>query len=193
MTPEKMARLTTLVREKFPTLPLEQEIACPVLRLTPDQLLETMTQLRDDLILGFTMLIDLAGVHYPEREKPFEVVYQLLSVRKNHRLRVKVSTDEETPVPSVRSVWTSADWQEREAYDMFGIRFSGHPDLRRILNEYDFDGHPLRKDFPVFGRIEMRYDETKKRVVREPVDMRPNKREPFKRGNRESYPQGGQT
>jgi NADH-quinone oxidoreductase subunit C len=190
MTPERLENLEKLVTEKFPDLPREQEIECLVLRVEPDQLLETMTQLRDSAGLDFRLMIDLAGVHYPQREKPLEVVYQLLSVKKNHRIRIKVSVAEETPVPSIISIWKCADWFEREAYDMLGIRFSNHPDLRRILNEYEFDGHPLRKDFPLSGRIEMRYDEKLGRVVREPIDMTPNEREPFKRPDRESYPQG---
>ncbi|MBF0454741.1 MAG: NADH-quinone oxidoreductase subunit C [Magnetococcales bacterium] len=189
MIAEKLDNLEKLVGEKFPSLTIEKELEALVLRVSPDQLIETMTQLRDGPGLDFTMMIDLAGVHYPDRKEPFEVVYQLLSVKKNHRIRIKVSVDEETPVPSIISVWGCADWFEREAYDMFGIRFSGHPDLRRLLSEYDFEGHPLRKDFPLSGKIEMRYDEKLGRVVREPIDMSRNPREPFKRKDREPYPQ----
>jgi NADH-quinone oxidoreductase subunit C len=189
MTPEKLENLEKLLTAKFPSLPLEREIEALVLRVEPEQLVATMTQLRDDADLDFKLMIDIAGVHYPDREKPLEAVYQLLSVRKNHRIRIKVSIAEETPIPSIISVWTCANWFEREAYDMLGIRFSNHPDLRRILNEYEFDGHPLRKDFPLIGKVEMRYDEKLGRVVREPIDMSPNDIEPFKRGDRESYPQ----
>ncbi|MBF0195485.1 MAG: NADH-quinone oxidoreductase subunit C [Magnetococcales bacterium] len=189
MTPEKLENLATFVAEKFPNIPVEREIEAIVLRVEPEQLIETMTQLRDDADLNFTMMIDLAGVHYPNREKPLEVVYQLLSVKKNHRIRIKVSTTEDVPVPSIIKVWKCADWWEREAYDLLGIRFSGHPDLRRLLNEYDFDGHPLRKDFPLAGRIEMKYDEKLGRVVRVPLDTNKTKSEPFKRPGREAYVQ----
>jgi NADH-quinone oxidoreductase subunit C len=113
----------------------------------------------------------LSGVHYPQREQPFEVVYHLLSHVKNHRIRLKVSTDEDTPVPSVTPVFPNADWYEREAFDMYGIFFDGHPDLRRILTDYGFHGHPLRKDFPMSGYVEMRYDDELKRVVYEPVKI----------------------
>ncbi|MBF0380610.1 MAG: NADH-quinone oxidoreductase subunit C [Magnetococcales bacterium] len=189
MTPEKLENLAGLVAEKFPNLTVEREIEALVLRVEPEQLIETMTQLRDGAGFDFTMMIDLAGVHYPDREKPLEVVYQLLSVKKNHRIRVKVSVDEDTPVPSIIPVWSCADWWEREAYDLVGIRFSGHPDLRRLLNEYDFDGHPLRKDFPLSGRIEMKYDEKSGRVVRVPLDTSRTKLDPFKRPGREPYAQ----
>ncbi len=189
MTPEKLENLAKLVAETFPNVPVEEEIECLVLRVEPEHLLSTMTQLKNGAGFDFKMMIDIAGVHYPDREKPLEAVYQLLSVKKNHRIRVKVSVDENTPIPSITSIWTCANWFEREAYDMVGIRFSGHPDLRRILNEYEFDGHPLRKDFPLAGRAEMRYDEKLGRVVREPIDMSPNDIEPYKRGDRESYPQ----
>lgn len=190
MTPEKLENLEKTMAEKFSDLPRERELEALVVRVEPEQLVDTMTRLRDTAGLDFKLMIDLAGVHYPEREKPFEVVYQLLSVKKNHRIRVKVSVAEGDSVPSLISVWKCSDWYEREAYDMFGIRFSNHPDLRRILNEYDFEGHPLRKDFPLAGRIEVRYDEKLGRVVREPINMSPSKLEPFKRKDRESYPQG---
>ena len=116
------------------------------------------------------MLIDVCGVDYPEREQRFEVVYNLLSLKHNQRIRVKVATDEETPVPSVVGVFSSAGWYEREAWDLYGIFFSDHPDLRRILTDYGFEGHPLRKDFPLTGYVEVRYDEEQKRVVYEPVE-----------------------
>ncbi|MEO5334176.1 MAG: NADH-quinone oxidoreductase subunit C [Magnetococcus sp. YQC-5] len=140
-----------------------------------------MTRLRDDPELDFKQMIDLAGVHYPDQDPPFMVVYQLLSVHKNHRLRIKVKTGEGSLIPSVIQIWSCADWYEREAYDMFGILFTGHPDLRRILNDYDFEGHPLRKDFPVVGQFEVRYDETKERLVREPVRLEREDREPYRR------------
>ncbi len=119
----------------------------------------------------FINIIDICGVDYPEREKRFDVVYHLLSPHLNHRIRIKVQTDEDTPVPSLIDLYPGADWFEREAYDMFGILFSGHPDLRRILTDYGFEGHPLRKDFPTSGYVEVRYDETQRRVIYEPVKL----------------------
>ena len=135
-------------------------------------IIKVMTFLRDHTNCLFTMLVDVCGVDYPEREQRFDVVYHLLSVRHNQRIRVKVMTDEATPVPSVVSVFRSALWFEREAWDLFGIYFSDHPDLRRILTDYGFDGHPLRKDFPQTGYVEVRYDDEQKRVVYEPVALR---------------------
>ena len=131
-----------------------------------------LTYLRDEPSLMFKELVDLCGVDYPERERRFDVVYHLLSLHHNQRLRVKVETDEATPVPSVTSVYPTANWFEREAWDMYGILFSDHPDLRRLLTDYGFEGHPLRKDFPLTGYVEMRYDEEQKRVVYEPVKLR---------------------
>ncbi len=127
--------------------------------------------LRDDALCHFRVLIDLCGVDYPAREKRFDVVYHLLSMHQNQRVRVKVTTDAETPVPSVIDVYPAANWFEREAFDMFGILFSGHPDLRRILTDYGFTGFPLRKDFPLTGFVEVRYDDEEKRVVYEPVKL----------------------
>jgi len=135
------------------------------------RVVDALTQLRDHPDWRFIQLTDLAGVHYPQRDQPLEVIYQLLSHVKNHRVRLKVSTDEDTPVPSVTSVHPCADWYEREAFDMYGIFFEGHPDLRRILTDYGFHGHPLRKDFPMSGYVEMRYDDELKRVVYEPVKI----------------------
>jgi NADH-quinone oxidoreductase subunit C len=131
-----------------------------------------LTFLRDEPSLLFKELVDLCGVDYPERERRFDVVYHLLSMHHNQRIRVKVETDEATPVPSVVSVFPTANWFEREAWDMYGILFSDHPDLRRLLTDYGFEGHPLRKDFPMTGYVEMRYDEEQKRVVYEPVKLR---------------------
>jgi NADH-quinone oxidoreductase subunit C len=135
------------------------------------RIIDALTQLREHPDWQFHQLIDLAGVHYPQREQPFEVVYHLLSLTKNHRVRIKVSTDEDTPVPSITPVFPNADWYEREAFDMYGIFFDNHPDLRRILTDYGFHGHPLRKDFPMSGYVEMRYDDELKRVVYEPVKI----------------------
>lgn len=134
-------------------------------------LVSLMEFLRDNPGALCKQLIDIAGVDYPEREKRFEVVYQLLSLRHNARLRVKVATDEQTPVPSITGVFSSAGWLEREAWDMYGILFSDNPDLRRILTDYGFDGHPQRKDFPLTGYVELRYDVEQKRVVYEPVKL----------------------
>jgi NADH-quinone oxidoreductase subunit C len=131
------------------------------------RIVEVLTTLRD--AEGFRQLVDLCGADYPERERRFDVVYHLLSLTRNLRVRVKVQTDEDTPVPSITSVYPSADWYEREAFDMYGMFFEGHPDLRRILTDYGFHGHPLRKDFPMTGHVEVRYDDELKRVVYEPV------------------------
>jgi NADH-quinone oxidoreductase subunit C len=132
---------------------------------------EVLTFLRDDPACQFICFTDLSGADYPDREKRFEVIYQLLSPRLNHRIRVKTATDEATPVPSATSVFPAADWYEREVYDFFGVLFSGHPDLRRILTDYGFDGHPLRKDFPMTGFVEVRYDDQEKRVRYERVRL----------------------
>ncbi len=128
-----------------------------------------MVALRDNL--EYQQLMEIAGVDYPDRAERFEVVYHLLSVTKNHRLRVRVSTDEATPVPSIVPVWPNAGWLEREVFDMYGVLFAGNPDLRRILTDYGFQGHPQRKDFPLTGYTELRYSEEDKRVVYEPVKL----------------------
>lgn len=130
-----------------------------------------LTFLRDDSNCKFTQLSDLCGADYPEREKRFDVVYHLLSPQLNQRVRVKVETDADTPVPSVIKLFSSAGWYEREAWDMYGILFSGNPDLRRLLTDYGFEGFPLRKDFPLTGYVEVRYSEEEKRVVYEPVKL----------------------
>ena len=127
--------------------------------------------LRDDPKCQFTQLLDICGVDFPEREERFDVVYHLISMNKNERIRLKVTTGEEKPVPSITSVYACADWFEREVWDMYGVLFSDHPDLRRILTDYGFDGHPQRKDFPLTGYVEMRYDEEQKRVIYEPVKL----------------------
>jgi len=133
------------------------------------RIVEALTNLRDNPDFRFSILLDVCGADYPEREKRFDVVYHLLSMTKNLRVRVKVQTDEDTAVPSVTGVFPSADWYERETFDMYGVFFEGHPDLRRILTDYGFHGHPLRKDFPMTGYVEVRYDDELKRVVYEPV------------------------
>jgi NADH-quinone oxidoreductase subunit C len=136
-----------------------------------DRIVEVLTHLRDDPDCRFRQLVDLCGADYPERAERFDVVYHLLSLANNHRIRVKVQTDEDTPVPTVVSVYPCADWFEREAFDMYGVFFDGHPDLRRLLTDYGFHGYPLRKDFPMTGYVEVRYDDELKRVVYEPVKL----------------------
>src|SRR2546423_14415769 len=136
-----------------------------------DEIVPVLVALRDDTQCQFEQLIDICGVDYPERAKRFDVVYHLLSPRRNQRMRVKCETDAETAVPSVIELFPAANWYEREAYDMYGILFSGHPDLRRILTDYGFQGYPLRKDFPLTGYVEVRYDDDQKRVVYEPVKL----------------------
>ncbi|HUZ64258.1 MAG TPA: NADH-quinone oxidoreductase subunit C [Acetobacteraceae bacterium] len=147
------------------------EIGEVVARAGRDSLAALMTTLRDDPRFACEQVMDICGVDWPEREERFDVVYNLLSVSKNHRIRVIVTTDETQPVPSVCGVWPVATWWEREAWDLFGITFSGQPDLRRILTDYGFEGHPLRKDFPLTGYVEVRYDEERKAVVYEPVKL----------------------
>jgi NADH-quinone oxidoreductase subunit C len=141
------------------------------LRVERSEIPKVLRVLRDDVQCQFSCLIDIAGVDYPEREYRFEVVYHLLSPRQNTRIRVKIETDEEQTVPSVINVFPAANWFEREAFDLYGILFSDHPDLRRILTDYGFQGHPLRKDFPLTGFVEVRYDDEQKRVVYEPVKL----------------------
>ena len=135
------------------------------------QIVSVLRTLRDDPQFRFVCFIDICGVDYPAREKRFDVVWHLLSPRHNRRVRVKAQTDEVTPVPSTVDVYPAANWFEREAYDLYGILFSGHPDLRRILTDYGFEGHPLRKDFPLTGFVEVRWDDEQKRVIYEPVKL----------------------
>ena len=142
------------------------EIAFDVHR---DDLLGVISSLRDDF--GYQQLMEIAGVDFPERPERFEVVYCLLSLTHNHRVRLHVATDEATPVPSVTHLWPVAGWLEREVFDMYGVTFAGNADLRRILTDYGFEGHPQRKDFPLTGFVELRYSETEKRVVYEPVSL----------------------
>jgi NADH-quinone oxidoreductase subunit C len=137
----------------------------------PSRILEVLTFLRDDPSCQFICFTDICGADYPEREKRFDVVYQLLSPKLNLRVRVKVETDEATPVPSLIDVFPGANWMERETYDLYGVLFSGHPDMRRILTDYGFQGHPLRKDFPLTGFVEVRWDDEQKRVVYDKVRL----------------------
>lgn len=180
MTSDKLDRLQTEVLAKLPGLTFERLADALVLHVSVANVVATMARLRDDIALDFKLMVDLAGVHYPDRECPFELVYQLLSVHQNHRIRIKLPVKEGELVPSVAGIWRCADWYEREAYDMFGILFSGHTDLRRILNDYDFHGYPLRKDFPVVGLVESRYDDKRGMVVKEPVRLGREDREPYR-------------
>lgn len=138
---------------------------------TRDGLVGLMKLIRDDSNCLFKVLVDVTAADYPEREERFEIVYNLLSLSHNQRIRMKVSTDENTPVPSVVPLFSAAGWFEREVWDMFGVFFTDHPDLRRMLTDYGFEGHPLRKDFPLTGYVEVRYDEEQKRVIYEPVTL----------------------
>lgn len=138
----------------------------------PHDLIDVLTFLKRDVQCQFISFIDISGADYPSREKRFDVVYHLLSPRQNQRIRVKVLADEETMIPSATAVYPGADWFERETYDFYGVLFVGHPDLRRILTDYGFDGHPLRKDFPLTGFVEVRYDDEAKRVIYEPVELK---------------------
>jgi len=157
----------------LPGAVLQSNFAFGELTLTVDhpRIIEALRWLRDDGAAQFVSIIDISGADYPEREKRFDVVYHLLSPKLNRRVRLKVATDEDTPVASATAVYPGADWYEREIYDLFGVMFDGHPDLRRILTDYGFDGHPLRKDFPMTGFVEMRYDDGEKRVRYEPVRL----------------------
>ena len=141
------------------------------LTVKSEEITNVLNKLRDTPGLEYQQLMEIAGVDYPDRAERFEVVYQLLSLTKNRRLRVKVSTDENTPVPSVTALWPVAGWLEREVFDMYGVGFAGNPDLRRILTDYGFEGYPQRKDFPLTGHVELRYSEAEKRVVYEPVQL----------------------
>ncbi len=168
---EMESALTPLGAEMVGALGVEAQVAYGELTLVAgrERIVEVLTALRDRF--GFQQLVDLCGVDFPDREERFEVVYHLLSLTRNARLRVKVTTDEQAPVPSVIDVYPNANWFEREAFDMYGMLFSGHPDLRRLLTDYGFQGHPLRKDFPMTGYVEVRYDDEQKRVVYEPVKL----------------------
>jgi NADH-quinone oxidoreductase subunit C len=142
-----------------------------VIQVRREAVVQVLAFLRDDPECSFEMLVDLCGADYPERPERFDVVYNLLSLTKNRRVRVKVATDEDTPVPSVTSIYSVANWFERETWDLYGVFFADHPDLRRILTDYGFEGHPLRKDFPLTGYVEVRYDDEQKRVIYQPVKL----------------------
>ena len=170
---EKIASLAAAVKkalgEDCLLMTQQRDELCVLVLRT--RIVEILQKLRDDPALAMNQLMDVCGADYPERPERFDVVYHLLSLRHNWRLRVKVQTDEIGAVPSVIGVYSAAGWFEREAWDLFGILFSNHPDLRRILTDYGFEGHPLRKDFPLMGFREVRYDDEKRRVVYEPVKL----------------------
>lgn len=170
---EKMLAVANHIQEKLSSHLISAEFQkdelCLIIKR--EAIVPVLTFLRDDAECQFRQLVDVCGVDYPERPERFDVVYNLLSLTKNARVRVKVATDENTPVDSVVPVFNSARWFERETWDLFGIYFASHPDLRRILTDYGFEGHPLRKDFPLTGYVELRYDEELRRVVYEPVKL----------------------
>lgn len=174
MNDEALKDLAAYVKERLDAQIQEALIAYGELTLIvePGDIIDVLTFLKEDVQCRFISFIDICGADYPMREKRFEVVYHLMSPHQNQRIRIKLSTDEETPVPSVTSVFLGADWFEREAYDLYGILFTGHPELRRILTDYGFEGHPLRKDFPLTGFVEVRYDDELKRVIYEPVELK---------------------
>jgi NADH-quinone oxidoreductase subunit C len=169
-----LSELSTYLGEKLPGRVHDAVLAYGELTISvePGDLIGVTTFLRDDAGCQFISIIDVCGADYPSRVKRFDVVYHLLSPKQNLRIRIKVQADEETLVPSLTSVYPGADWFERETYDLYGVLFSGHPDLRRILTDYGFEGHPLRKDFPLTGFVEVRYDDEAKRVIYEPVELK---------------------
>ena len=173
MMAETLSELGELIASKLGTAVTSAKLAYGELTILAQaaEIIRVLTFLRDDAQCGFSCFIDICGADYPEREKRFDVVYHLLAPYKNRRIRVKVETDEDTAVPSVISVFPAANWFERETFDLYGVLFSDHPDLRRILTDYGFAGHPLRKDFPLTGMVEVRYDDEVKRVVYEPVKL----------------------
>jgi NADH-quinone oxidoreductase subunit C len=171
---ESLTDLSAHLKENLGERIVESTLAYGELTIKVEagNIIEVLSLLKSDPQCRFVSIIDICGADYPQREKRFDVVYHLLSPKQNKRIRVKVETDEETPVPSAFSVYPGADWYERETYDLYGVLFSGHPDLRRLLTDYGFEGHPLRKDFPLTGFVEVRYDDEAKRVVYEPVELK---------------------
>lgn len=173
MSEQALKELGDVVAAKFGDDVLTVEVKLGELMVTVKRpaILAVLRFLRDDPAGSFEQLTDITAVDYPERFERFEVVYQMLSYKHNRRMRVKLTTDEDTPVPSAVAVYSAANWFEREAWDLFGVFFDDHPDLRRILTDYGFEGHPFRKDFPLTGYVEARYDEDQKRVIYEPVRL----------------------
>jgi NADH-quinone oxidoreductase subunit C len=170
---EMLDRLGATIKNALSASVTGYEVACGELTVTAKaaDIVKVLTFLRDDAACQFVSIIDITAVDWPSREQRFDVVYHLLSPRLNQRIRVKAPTDEVTPVPSAVDVYAGANWFEREAFDLYGVLFSGHPDLRRILTDYGFEGHPLRKDFPLTGYVEVRYDDELKRVVYDKVKL----------------------
>ena len=168
---ETLEQLTGRLKAEFPSATSSLAFGELTLTVEAKDILRVLAYLRDDPECQFTILIDICGVDYPNRPRRFDVVYHLLSIAKNKRIRIKVETEEASPVPSVVLVHPAANWFEREAFDMYGILFTDHPDLRRILTDYGFTGYPLRKDFPLTGYVEVRWDDEQKRVVYEPVRL----------------------
>ncbi len=171
MTTEAIATLAAEIAAAVPGAAQTIAYGEVTLHVAPAEIVATLTALRDHPVLRFTTLIDICGADYPERAERFDVVYHLLSMRRNARVRIKLQTGEMQPVPTTVGVYPASNWFEREAFDMYGILFSDHPDLRRMLTDYGFSGHPLRKDFPLTGYVEVRYDDEQKRVVYEPVKL----------------------
>ncbi len=171
---EALNDLAAHIAEKLGAVVTDSRITYGELTITVGaaDIVKAATFLRDDGRCRFVSIIDVCGADYPSRARRFDVVYHLLSPKQNVRIRVKVQADEETLVPSITGVYPGADWYERETYDLYGVLFSGHPDLRRILTDYGFEGHPLRKDFPLTGFVEVRYDDEAKRVIYEPVELK---------------------
>jgi NADH-quinone oxidoreductase subunit C len=169
----KLDELGALIADALPGAVTAHEVTHGVLSITANaaDIVRVTTFLRDDPRCQFVCIIDVTAVDWPSRERRFDVVYHFLSPTKNARIRVKVETDEVTPVPSIIGVFPGADWFERETYDLYGVLFAGHPDLRRLLTDYGFEGHPLRKDFPLTGFVEVRWDDEQKRVVYDPVRL----------------------
>jgi NADH-quinone oxidoreductase subunit C len=170
---QSLEDLAKKIADSVPGAVLSQTIALDqlTLEIACADIFKTLEFLRDDPHCAFAVLIDICGVDWPQRAKRFDVVYHLLSLTQNMRIRLKVETDEDTPVASAVSLFPAANWFEREAFDMYGITFADHPDLRRLLTDYGFSGYPLRKDFPLTGYVEVRYDEEVKRVVYQPVEL----------------------
>ena len=171
---EALNELAAYIGEARADLITSSQIAYGELTIgtTPANIIALLSFLRDDAKCGFIALTDISGVDWPQRPERFDVVYQLLSPKQNQRIRIKLPVAEDQPVPSACSVYMGADWYERECWDLFGIWFTGHPDLRRLLTDYGFEGHPLRKDFPTTGFVEVRYDDLAKRVVYESVNLK---------------------
>ena len=170
---ERLSELADHIAQGLPDAKLDSAIAFGELTVVckADDLLALLGFLRDDPQCRFVCLIDICGVDYPSRPRRFDIVYHLLSPYRNARIRVKLATSGEEPVPSAVAIFPAANWFEREAFDLYGVLFSGHPDLRRILTDYGFSGYPMRKDFPLTGEVEVRWDEEAKRVVYEPVKL----------------------